>query len=331
MSKTTLIEFADHTWSMWRGCEQASLTDGTKHPGCTNCYAEVMSHRNPAVLGEWGPDRARPIGAENYLKLPYQWNQAAKETGERRRVFPSLMDPFENRPDLADFRHGLFRTIDACPHLDFLLFTKRANKIRDLWPGTFRHNVWLVYSASDQRSLDDGVPHLLQCRDLAPILGLSAEPLLGPLDLTTYLASCECNTCCNGEHPGACRECAGWGSNNEENPCSYCLGDGTCPVCAGTPPPRLDWVIPGAESGPKARPCDVTWIRSIVQQAQSASVPVFVKQVGAKPIYQEIVFDTDRGLGGHTVIHTLEYITHPKGGDMMEWPPDLRVRQFPHP
>ncbi len=48
-------------------------------------------------------------------------------------------------------------------------------------------------------------------------------------------------------------------------------------------PPGVDWVIVGGESGPGARPCDVGWIRDIVQQCRAASVPVFVKQLGAKP------------------------------------------------
>lgn len=42
--------------------------------------------------------------------------------------------------------------------------------------------------------------------------------------------------------------------------------------------PGLDWVIIGGESGSGARPCDMAWIRSIVEQCQAASVPVFVKQ-----------------------------------------------------
>lgn len=40
----------------------------------------------------------------------------------------------------------------------------------------------------------------------------------------------------------------------------------------------LDWVIVGGESGRKARPCDVAWIRSIVEQCNAAGVACFVKQ-----------------------------------------------------
>ena len=53
---------------------------------------------------------------------------------------------------------------------------------------------------------------------------------------------------------------------------------GTAPTAENTHLPQLHWVIVGGESGPKARPCDVAWIRSIVQQCRAAKVPVFVKQ-----------------------------------------------------
>lgn len=45
------------------------------------------------------------------------------------------------------------------------------------------------------------------------------------------MSMCECVLCCDGEHAGSCKECAGWGSNNEEDSCSYCAGTGDCPVC----------------------------------------------------------------------------------------------------
>jgi protein gp37 len=40
----------------------------------------------------------------------------------------------------------------------------------------------------------------------------------------------------------------------------------------------IEWVIVGAESGPKARPMDEDWVREIRDQAVSAGVPFFYKQ-----------------------------------------------------
>jgi protein gp37 len=81
---------------------------------------------------------------------------------------------------------------------------------------------------------------------------------------------------------------------------------------------RLDWVIVGGESGPEARPCDLAWVRSLVSQCQAASVPVFVKQLGARP--------TCDGCGDLIAIKGPQ---DRKGGDPDEWPPDLRVREYP--
>ena len=79
--------------------------------------------------------------------------------------------------------------------------------------------------------------------------------------------------------------------------------------------PYLDWVIIGGESGDKARPSCIEWIRDVLWQCLEAGVPVFVKQLGARPL-----------LGGKPYP-----ITTKKGGYVIEWPRDLDVRQFPVP
>lgn len=75
----------------------------------------------------------------------------------------------------------------------------------------------------------------------------------------------------------------------------------------------IDWVIIGGESGTRARICDIRWIRDLVEQCKAAGVPCFVKQFGSNP---------------HTHGEA-SYIENFKGGDMFEWPQDLRIRQMP--
>jgi protein gp37 len=41
----------------------------------------------------------------------------------------------------------------------------------------------------------------------------------------------------------------------------------------------VNWVVVGCESGPKRRPCNIEWIRSIVSQCKEYHIPLFVKQV----------------------------------------------------
>lgn len=65
---------------------------------------------------------------------------------------------------------------------------------------------------------------------------------------------------------------------------------------------KIHWVIVGGESGHNARPCDVNWIRSMIQQCDLAGVPCFVNQLGGK---------------------------RDKRSDPSKWTEDLRVRRFP--
>jgi protein gp37 len=71
----------------------------------------------------------------------------------------------------------------------------------------------------------------------------------------------------------------------------------------------LDWIITGGESGHGARPYDPHWALSLIEQGRRAMVPVFVKQMGAKPV-------------GLT-------LRDKKGGDWNEWPDSLSIRQMP--
>jgi protein gp37 len=75
----------------------------------------------------------------------------------------------------------------------------------------------------------------------------------------------------------------------------------------------ISWCIIGGESGPGARRCDVDWIRKIVWQCQAASIPVFVKQLGA-----HVIENGERRIKRDK-----------KGGDMDEWAHDIRVREWP--
>ncbi len=43
---------------------------------------------------------------------------------------------------------------------------------------------------------------------------------------------------------------------------------------------EIDWVIVGGESGPKARPMNIDWVRNIREQCLTQNVPFFFKQWG---------------------------------------------------
>jgi hypothetical protein len=85
----------------------------------------------------------------------------------------------------------------------------------------------------------------------------------------------------------------------------------------------LGWIIVGGESGPKARPFDVAWARSIIRQGAAHGRAVFVKQLGSNPTSDH------RSRPPGEEAYWTRVLGHKKGGDAAEWPPDLRVRQFP--
>jgi len=83
---------------------------------------------------------------------------------------------------------------------------------------------------------------------------------------------------------------------------------------------RIDWAIIGGESGPGARPFNTGWARDLVRQARAAGAAPFVKQLGSHAISD--------GLGLHGLDERLSTVDR-AGADPLEWPIDLRVREFP--
>lgn len=118
----------------------------------------------------------------------------------------------------------------------------RAKKTAEelVWP---LPNVWLGVSVEDQAAADARIPLLLQCP--AAVRWISAEPLLGAVDLSRWL--------------GEIGELGAWTGFGE----------------------RLDWVVVGGESGPGARPMQVQWARDLRDQCQAAGVAFHFKQWGA--------------------------------------------------
>ncbi len=301
--KNSNIEWTHHTFNPWRGCTKVS-------PGCQNCYAEALSKRNPATLGVWGDSGTRVLASEAYWKEPLKWDREAKAAGERRRVFcASLADVFEDRPEMRLWRERLWALIRRCPDLDWLLLTKRPEGFKTMLPwskagsaveheGVVWPHVWLGVSVEDQQRADERIPHLLSTP--AAVRFLSCEPLLGPVDL---------------KFKGP------W------DPPGYCRAE------------RINWVIVGGESGPQARPCGVEWMRGVLRQCQAARVACFVKQLGSRPL---VTSNDDLGQFRNVVGRKNNYgpvekgeepvvrLKDRKGGDIEEFPVDLRVREFPN-
>lgn len=262
MAAQTEISWCDHTFNPWIGCTKVSAA-------CDHCYAETWGHRFGV---EWGNQPRRRTSESNWHG-PLKWDRAAKAAGVRRRVFcASLADIFDNQVPVA-WRADLWSLIARCPNLDWLLLTKRPQNIAEMLPIAYGFelmagrpwpwpNVWLGTTTENQEEADRRIPLLLDTP--AAVRFISAEPLLGPIDLSEWLWRFKPCDNCPCPDPQASR-----------------VGYEECcrePEMLSSP---LHWVIVGGESGAGARPIqNPQWARDLRDQCTAADVAFHFKQWG---------------------------------------------------
>jgi protein gp37 len=310
MMQASDISWTDATWNVIDGCRRVS-------EGCRNCYAERMALRfsGPGKPYE-GLVRKRLVVVDGKEQSHAQWTGESRFHVDRlclplswripKRIFVNSMSDlfFE---DLDDEQiAAVFGVMAAAGRHTFQILTKRASRMRDWfawlanearecnggqgmtpaarcfvaaqniathgqleadlveqwlsdgylvtraltapWP---LPNVWLGVSCEDQAAANERVPYLLKVP--AAIRFLSCEPLLGPIDLF-HVHTHEYNSI---------------GAERFVN------------ALDGIGHPNVDWVIAGCESGPRCRPCDYRWLRSLRDQCDLASVRFFLKQATA--------------------------------------------------
>lgn len=301
MAERSTIEWCDSTFNPWIGCTKVS-------PACDHCYAERdFDHRFHVV--QWGAGQERKRIAPANWRKPVLWNaqpfyecelcgwrgdtpemgfpgsilenlascpscDAIHVREARRRVFcASLADWLDNEVPI-EWLVDLLDLIRSAPNLDWLLLTKRIGNwqtrieavIREIdgdepcelrsWLWSWINdspprNVWLGATICNQTEADRDIPKLLSTP--AAVRFVSIEPMLGPVDL--------------------------WSMTTADGATYNALSEWMIP---GTDPleRRIDWVIVGGESGPKARPMHPDWARGLRDQCAAAGVPFLFKQWG---------------------------------------------------
>jgi protein gp37 len=314
---STTIEWTDVTWNPIRGCSLVSA-------GCQNCYAMRQAHRfaRPGQpyegLTELGPHGPRWTGqirlVPKLLDAPLHWRTP-------RRIFVNSMSDLFHEEVPDEFIDQVFSVMASAARHMFQVLTKRPERMRQycLSRAVMPREMFprLIHRYMD---LDRSVEWTKTWPLPNVWLGVSVEDQHTANERISLLL----------QTPAAVR----WISAEP------LLGPISFRACLN----RLDWVVVGGESGSRARPCDVDWIRSIVQQCQKANVPVLVKQLGAY-----IVDRNDAGFEGDTETSWPmdTYLDDPlndwsyqsaairlrlrdrKGGDPAEWPQDIRVREYP--
>ncbi len=253
MAEKSSIEWTESTWTPIRAhnlktgkigwhCEHATT-------GCEFCYAEGFNLRLGTGL-PFKPGHRADIEIfldEKMLTAPLRWKRP-------RKIFVGSMTDLFADFVTDEWLDKIFAIMAACPQHTFQVLTKRAARLPAL-PKLLSEsclppilpNVWLGISCERQEEADERIPLLLDTP--AVVRFISAEPLLGPINLTCITEAC-----------------------------------GRWFDAFASPDHCLDWVIVGGESGPHARPFDLAWAAQIVTQCHRADVPCFVKQLGSCPI-----------------------------------------------
>jgi protein gp37 len=274
MADGTKIEWADASINPVRARSRATGRPGWfcvhVSDGCTNCYSETLNRRLGTGVDYKAQNRSEVevYLDEKILAQPLRWKRG------RRIFWNSMNDTFGDFvPD--DWIDRIMAVCALTPQHQHLFLTKRAERMRNYfaadrmgyiegrakrilrersrnpdepvmvgktlagtWPWP---HVWLGVSVEDQRRADERVPLLLDTT--AAVRWISAEPLLGPIDLTFLL----------------------FGRSN---------------LAGGEGLRRIRWAVVGGESGSDARPMLASWARSIRDQSQIAGISFFFKQWG---------------------------------------------------
>lgn len=211
---------------------------------------------------QWG-DHPRRRTSESYWRQPIKWNRIAERDGIRRKVFCcSLADVFDNQVSSA-WREDLWRLIYGTPQLDWLLLTKRPQNIGKMLPN-HAGRPWPfpnVWLGTTVENQEEADRRI---------------PHLLAVPSVVKFLSCEPLL-----GPIQFKDVPGFNRVNLSL--------------------RNWWVIVGGESGPKARPSNSDWFRSLRDQCGIAGVPIFIKQI------------TEKG----------------KKLPVEKWPQGLFIREFP--
>lgn len=321
------IEWTDKTWNPVTGCTKVS-------PGCKLCYAErvfprayskvckcgalkedheVEPHRMLDGCDEFQPREFTDVFTHtDRLEQPLRWRKPA-------RIFVNSMSDLFHEDVPFEFIDKVFAVMALTPRHTYQILTKRPGRMRQYLTETVVFHGH-IYPAVQWRllmdlNIKDGYGR--QCdREPWPLpnvwLGVSVEsqpyaderiPLLLKTPAAVRFVSYE-------PALGPVDFALKIPVKNEDGSAAGSIRA----VDYFSVEPKVHWVIVGGESGPGARQFSVQWARDVIAQCKAAGVACFVKQLGRMPFdYNEVGLQIDDR----------------KGGDMDEWPADLRVREFP--
>jgi len=307
MSKSK-IEWTDAVWNPVTGCTKLS-------EGCRNCYAERLWPRLRAMGNTAYRDRNFNDVAchPERLDQPLQWKKP-------RRIFVNSMSDLFHDDVPFEFIRAVWVVMTTHRDHTYMVLTKRPrrmleffawNAAQELKVETYRNNVWLGVSIENQAVANERIPLLLQ----APVTVrfVSCEPLLGPVNLERI------------EPKG------------KDAFIHSLSGTVSVPFTVLDNRPKLNWVIVGGESGPRARPMHPDWASSLRDQCRAEGVPFFFKQWGefrevrrynSWPKYRDTVGEVAKAIG--TTHSGRAALLNIDGSDLVNGGPDHKFFPISH-
>jgi len=168
----TKIEWTDFSWNPLSGCTPIS-------PGCTRCYARALIQRYKGRKG-WPNSPDEVTFFPNRIHVPYQWR-------EHKSIFVCSMSDLFHADVTEEQIDAILKTIEDLGRHTFMVLTKRDERLCSYGSiGKLNlHNLWLGVTTENQKYVDQRIPNLLAFEHYAPRF-ISAEPLLGEIDITAY-------------------------------------------------------------------------------------------------------------------------------------------------
>ena len=287
MANKTKIEWTDFNWNFLRGCSRVS--EGCRNCYAEGIAARFSGYDDKGKelpyfgLAQMVNGKPRWTGEisfhEDVLLQPLRWTKP-------RKIFVNSTSDLFHEKVTDDILDRAFAVMALTPQHTYQILTKRPERMKkyfdsrakekiEIWPRVIWQlmcglcspfcwpdfkddpdsrwplkNVWIGVSVEDQKTADERIPLLLDTP--AAVRWISAEPLLGPVDLAAHLTK--------------------FVSSGIE------YGHGFNRTDVGHTKRLLDWIVVGGESGSNARPMHPDWARSIRDQCQAAGVRFFFKQ-----------------------------------------------------
>ena len=297
MADHSKIEWTDATWNPITGC--TLVDEGCRHCYAAHLITSWPAIGNhPSRKGLARKNAAGESKFTGEVRFNEQWIDQPLRWKKPRKIFVCAHGDLFHPAVPDEWIDKVFAVMALAPQHTFQVLTKRPDRAREyltldrvlligqeilaLAPAGFDlstavyafgdpedpnvipqnwplPNVWLGTSISDQASADLRIPQLLATP--AAVRFLSAEPLLGAVDIDEWL------------HDSDCADTRKLYRQHGDKPLCHC---GERPVNED----RIDWIICGGESGPNARPMHPAWARSLRDQCAAAGVPFLFKQWG---------------------------------------------------